>query len=147
MSDQISAILDTNVWIAGLVFPRSMGSEILKLAERKRFQLWLPRVVRAEIEEVLKRDFPGFQGDITAAFGFAKELPTLPGTEHLAQVLQVVQDPKDAPILATVLEHEPDFFVTADIDHLHTLSVKKLLESRNIRLKTPYGFLKVLGKR
>jgi len=56
-------------------------------------------------------------------------------------------DKKDAPILASVLEARPDYFVTADIEHLHTKAIKAFLKSKSIQVKTPYGLLKAYGRR
>ncbi len=56
-------------------------------------------------------------------------------------------DPKDAPLLASVVQAQPDYFVTNDIAHFHTDTIKRLLGERGVKLRTPYGFLRDLGRR
>lgn len=140
-------ILDTNVFIAGLLFPQSMGREILELAEAGQFRLVLPEIVRREIEAVIMRDFPGHWQALGDWLRGTWRGTPLPSARHVQDALRYVTDPKDAPFLASVLLAQPDYFVTNDITHFHTDKIKRLLERRGIKVRTPYGFLRDLGRR
>ncbi|MCS7198656.1 MAG: PIN domain-containing protein [Candidatus Bipolaricaulota bacterium] len=139
--------MDTNVLIAGLLFASGMGREILELAEGGEFVLLLPEVVRREVEAVIARDFPDHLASLGRWLQGAWRVTPMPSVHQVRQALRYVTDPKDAPLLASVLQAQPDYFVTNDIAHFHTALIKRLLRERGIELRTPYGFLKALGRR
>lgn len=144
---QEEVILDTNVLIAGLLFTSSMGREILELAEAGHFVLVLPEVVRREVEAVIARDFPSHLSALAGWLRRAWQVTPLPSLHQIQEALRYVADPKDAPLLASVVQVQPDYFVTNDIAHFHTDKIKRLLVRQGIQLRTPYGFLKDLGRR
>ncbi len=145
--EEVDAVLDTNVLLSGLLFASSMGREILQLAERRRFSLILPEVVCREVEAVVARDFPSHLLLVARWLSGAGLRTPLPSARQVHRALQYVTDPKDAPLLASVLLVQPDYFVTNDIAHFHTDKIKRLLAGRGIQVRTPYGFLRDLGYR
>jgi len=140
-------IIDTNTLVAAIVFPESMGREIIKSAEEDQFLLILPEYIRKEVQEVIKRDFPSFSGSVSKYLSIAHESAKLPSLESIKRCLAYIADEKDAPILASVIEAKPNYFVTADIEHFHTDKIKTFLEEQGTQIRSPYGFLKEYGKR
>lgn len=117
-------IIDTNTLVAAIVFPESMGREIVKLAEEDQFLLILPEYIEKEVQEVISRDFPSFSSSVPKYLSIAHESTELPSLESVKRCLAYIADEKDAPILAAVIEAKPGYFVTADIEHFHTKLIR-----------------------
>lgn len=112
-----TVLIDTNILISGLVFPKGNEHKILKLAEDKAIALILPEFVLDEARVVLARRFPGHEA-LLGAFVSRTEHEVLPSEEIVQSVPFAenrVRDAKDAPVLASVLVAKPDFTVTGDV--------------------------------
>lgn len=116
-------VLDTNVWISGLLLPTSHAGKILKLWKEARFEVVLSSYILGEIGRVLaypkirkrlKWDDAKIQQYLDLLVFFAEMVDV---HEILAHV---EKDPKDSPILSALLTSRADFLISGD-NHLLNL--------------------------
>lgn len=131
-------VLDTNIWISGLLLPNSKAGAIIKSWREGRFNIVVSAFILQEIERVLhypkiaKRlnwDKEKVKNYIELLSFFAESI------ELKAIQVEVLKDPDDSPILATLLESQADWLITGD---------KVLLELKNkYPIITLEDFLKI----
>ena len=110
-------LVDTNILISGLVFPKGNEHKILKLAEGGKIVLILPESVLQEAKIVLARNFHGHE-ELLNTFLSRIEHSVVPWRElrrHLPVCERKVRDKKDAPLLASVIATKPGFTITGDV--------------------------------
>jgi putative PIN family toxin of toxin-antitoxin system len=110
-------LVDTNILISGLVFPKGNEHKILKLAESGKIVLILPESVLQEAKIVLARSFHGHE-ELLNTFLSRIEHSVVPWGElrrHLPVCERKVRDKKDAPLLASLIATKPDFTITGDV--------------------------------
>lgn len=123
---------DTNIPISGMVFA---GAErhLLQVIRSGNHTLVLSEYILQETRDVLRRKFPGKEFMLDVLLETVEvELNPLPSAEKIKEAREVIRDPKDAPILATVIEASPDFFVSGDLD-FHTPEVRRLIKIRTAK--------------
>lgn len=115
-------ILDTNVWISGLLLPNSNAGKILKNWEEARFDVVVSPYILGEIGKVLsypkikKRlqwDESKIQHYLDLLVFFAEVIEVNEISAH------VESDPKDSPILSALITSNADFLVSGDSDLLN----------------------------
>lgn len=117
--------LDTNILISALVFRGQEHSLIQWLQIHLEPILWFP-TLEHEITDVLQRKFATVDIDWTDVFPTGTRMTvTEPPSEHIGQAVEVLRDPKDAPILAAVRFYQTDFLVTGDKDLLVLAQAEK----------------------
>lgn len=133
----VKAVVDTNVFISGLLVKRSLPRKIFILFKEKKFELVISPLIFAEILRTLNK--PKIRKlvsldeckelivflETTATFVFPKER------------ISLSRDPEDNIILECALAGKADKIVTGDID---LLSLKSF---RGISIITPKEFLKL----
>jgi putative PIN family toxin of toxin-antitoxin system len=140
------ATLDTNQFVSGVLFPRSLPSRVLAAWEQDLFVLVLSHPLYTEIATVLAR--PRFREQ------YGLDQRTLVALLHrLANSVEMaapapslpiaVRDPKDEHVLATAIGGSVDFLVTGDADLL-VLANDAALGS--LRIVAPRAFLVALGQ-
>lgn len=114
-------ILDTNVWVSGLLFPHSNAGKILKEWQRARFEIVVFPYLLEEIGRVLaypkikKRlqwDEAKIQNYLDFLMFFAEFIDSKEHSGH------VERDPNDSPILSALINSKADFLVSGDNDLL-----------------------------
>ncbi len=114
-------VLDTNVLLSGLMISESVPGRIVQAWRNAHFELVLSEPMLDEIARVLA--YP----KIRARLHWDKELITnfilllrfkADITEIEATNVAVPADPKDTPVLATLIANEADCLVTGDSDLL-----------------------------
>jgi len=113
------AVLDTNVFVSGLIRSKGPPAAILKALRSKQFTLVSSPPVNEEILEVLNRPYLRDRyglGDRIFDVSFilwevADLVLDLPG-------VQVCRDPDDDKFLATAVSGRADYLVTGDVGHL-----------------------------
>lgn len=134
-------VLDTNVWISGLLWTGS-PHQILRLAEEGRLVVAVSPAIVEEVADALAR--PKFSARVTALRTSVPELVgsllTLAEMYLPSRVIVVVTaDPEDDKILACARAARAGWLVSGD---QHLLAFRQY---RGIRIVTPQMFLKDWG--
>jgi len=110
--------LDTNVLISGLLF-RGNEALLLELAGQGLVKLVISRKVIEEARGAFQEKWPA-RLHVLERFlsGVEYEISPQPTGAEVEASAQLVRDPKDAPILASILLAKPDFALTGDKDLL-----------------------------
>jgi putative PIN family toxin of toxin-antitoxin system len=137
MAGKPRAVLDTNVFISGLINPRGFPAAILKALRARRFTLLSSPPVNEEIIEVLNRprirDRYGLGDRIFDISFILWEVAEL--VIDLPEV-KVCSDPDDDKFLATAAGGRADYLVTGDVgDLLH------LREYKGVTIISPRDFI------
>lgn len=119
-------VLDSNVFISGLMLPQSTPGKILAAWSSRQFELVLSEPMLSEISRVLS--YP----KIRRRIGWSDEkissyISLLRFEAHIVSIegidADVPGDPDDSPILATLVASKADCLVSGD-DHLLCLAGK-----------------------
>ncbi|MBS1249217.1 MAG: hypothetical protein MAG431_00792 [Chloroflexi bacterium] len=78
---------------------------------------------------------------------FAKHFLPWPSPTEIQNILPVVTDIEDAPIIAGALVAQPDIVLSNDFQAFHTPQMKAIWEERDISVESLYGLLCVFGLR
>jgi len=117
----VRVVLDTNIWVSGLLLPSSNAGRILKGWNEARFEVILSSYILEEIGKVLsypkikKRlqwDEPKIQHYLDLLVFFAEMVDVNELSAH------VETDPKDSPILSALITSNADFLISGDSDLL-----------------------------
>ena len=115
-------VLDTNIWISGLLLPKSNAGKILKEWNEVKFEIILSPYILEEIGKVLaypkikkrlKWDDAKIQHYLDLLVFFAEMVDVSEISEH------VEADPKDSPILSALITSNADFLISGDSDLLN----------------------------
>ncbi len=122
MAGKPRAVLDTNVFVSGLISPKGPSAAILRALRSKRFILVSSPPINEEIIEVLNRpyirDRYGLGDRIFDVSFILWEIAEL--VIDLPDV-RVSSDPDDDKFLATADAGRADYLVTGDVGHLLNL--------------------------
>jgi putative PIN family toxin of toxin-antitoxin system len=134
------AVLDTNVFVSGLINPKGVPAAILTALPSERFTLVSSPPINEEIIEVLNRphlrDRYGLGGrifDVAFILWELAELVTNPSE------VKVCSDPDDDKFLAAAVGGRADYLVTGDVGDLLSLHSYK-----NVTIISPREFASVL---
>jgi uncharacterized protein len=111
--------IDTNTLLSGLVFPKGNERQLLRLAQKGRVRLVISEAVLLEAGDVIGRKWPEVAGELDELLETIDWEPVdYPPGRVVLSAAGIVRDPKDAPILATILLSKPDYAITGDNDLL-----------------------------
>jgi putative PIN family toxin of toxin-antitoxin system len=137
-------VLDTNVWVAGLIVPSSPPGRVLDAVRRRELEPVVSWELAEELVAVLRRPemrrygvTEGDVDDVVALLG-----PLLPG----ADVAVEVRDPDDAPVVAAAVAGNAAAVVTGDRDLLDDPALRAWLASHGVDLVTPADLLALLDR-
>ena len=137
MAAKPGAVLDTNVFVSGLISPQGYPAAILKALRSGQFTLLSSPPVNEEIIEVLNRphirDRYGLGDRIFDVSFILWEVAEL--VIHLPDV-KVCSDPDDDKFLATAVGGKADYLVTGDVGDL-----LRLREFQGIAVVSPREFI------
>ncbi|MFO7952529.1 MAG: putative toxin-antitoxin system toxin component, PIN family [Bacillota bacterium] len=109
-------ILDTNTIMLGMAFTGN-ERELLDAIYRYNETLILSEYLVSETKAILKQKFLGAEKLFDDFLTYLQyEIAPLPSAEKVKEAKDIIRDPKDAVVLATVLEVKPDIFVSGDLD-------------------------------
>lgn len=139
----IRAVIDTNVFVSGVISPKGSPRKILELAKREVFKVVTSLSINHEIFEVLHRDYIynkyGLTEEIIDALAsFLYEGTIL--TEDFYKIHKVKRDPEDNKLIACAVEADAGYIVSGDV---HLLSLKHY---KGIQIVDASSFLKILRK-
>ena len=134
------AVLDTNVFVSGLINPKGVPAAILTALRSERFTLVSSPPINEEIMKVLHRphilDRYGLGGrifDVAFILWELAELVTAPPD------VRVCSDPDDDKFLAAAVGGRADYLVTGDVVDLLSLHTYK-----KVTIISPREFASVL---
>lgn len=114
----VRVVLDTNVLVSGLAYPRSIPGRILEAWREGSVEVVLSRYILDEMVRVLPRLgrirlTPAEIRDLADSFLFLAEI-----VEPIAAPEAGLRDPTDQPVLGTLRAAQADYLVTGDKDLL-----------------------------
>ncbi len=138
----LRVVVDTNVWVSGLIIPDGPPGRVLQALRNHRFELVASWAVAEELADVLRRPrirrYEIEQRDIEDVFRLlAPALPT-------ADLDVPIRDPDDAPIVAASLAGGADVIVTGDADLLADTELRAWLSARGVTAMRPTELLALL---
>lgn len=116
----IRAVIDTNIFVSGVISSKGAPRNILALARKEKFKIVTSISINKEILEVLHRDYIYNKYGLTEAIvddiaSFLYEGTSL--YEDSYTVSKVKKDPADNKFIGCAVEGEADYIVSGD-DHL-----------------------------
>ncbi len=109
-------VLDSNVWLAALLFPGGACDELLSCLRAGQAQLFLSPPLLDEVGRVLRRKF---DFGVEQARAVLKEMRSMAHiVEPTLQVAAVAHDEADNRVLECALAARADLIVTGDTKHL-----------------------------
>lgn len=140
MADKPRAVLDTNIFVSGLISPQGFPGVILKALRSKRFTLLSSQPINEEIIEVLNRprirDRYGLGDRIFDVSFILWEVAEL--VIDLPEV-RACSDPDDDKFLAAAVGGRADYLVSGDIGHL-----LRLREYKGVAIVSAKEFASIL---
>lgn len=137
-------VIDTNLFISGLILKRGFPRELYLSWRRGNFQLLISPYQKKEIARVLKR--PVFslkydlaQSEIDSLFAAISSQAEV--SRKRSPVAIAIRDPKDEAILSNAVAGRADYLVTGDQDFLAIASNRQL---GKLKIVTARDFLRVL---
>ena len=109
-------MLDSNILISGIVFS---GNErkLINTIYSKSLILVLNEHIEIEVKSVILKKFPKQNSILRNLLDLMiVEYTAIPSVDMVKDAKQLIRDPKDAIILASAINAQPDIFVTGDLD-------------------------------
>lgn len=135
----LRAVVDTNVWVSGLIIPGGAPGAVLELVRTGRIEVVASWALVEELLDVLKRPklrryriAPADADDLLALL-----TPLLPSMD----VRVPVRDPDDAPVVAAALSGRADAIITGDADFTADTELIRWLERHGVETLTPRAAL------
>ncbi|MFB3920636.1 MAG: putative toxin-antitoxin system toxin component, PIN family [Terriglobia bacterium] len=140
MAVKLRAVLDTNVFVSGLINPQGAPAAILRALRSKRFTLISSPPINEEIIEVLSRP------SIRDRYGLGERIFDVSFILwELAElvidlpVVRVCSDPDDDKFLATADAGRAEYLVSGDVGDL-----LRLHQYRDVAIISPRQFISLL---
>lgn len=142
MKDKIRAVVDTNIFVSGVISPNGSPGKVLVAAKENKFILVTSNKINEEVLNVLHRSSIYEKYSLTddivdgiCALLFEGSMIT----EGKICVSAILSDPKDDMFLAAALEGKADYIISGD-SHLLNLGCYQ-----NIEIITAKRFLNILS--
>lgn len=130
------AVVDTNIFVSGLITKAGYSSQLIKQLEIDSFTLVISHSLRLELEEVLRRTkFSEFlkEKEIVAFLRLIDVTSTV--VSPISTLPVKLRDPKDERVLATALGGKAEYLVTGDEDLLIVKNDPKLAPLEIVTVK------------
>lgn len=141
---KIKAVLDTNIFVSGIISSKGSPRKVLELARKEVFKVVTSASINHEIIEVLHRDYIytkySLNEDIIddiATFLYEGTLLV----EDTFKISIIEKDPSDNKFINCAVEGEADYIVSGDS---HLLSLKNY---KAIKILDANSFFKILETR
>ena len=142
MAVKIKVVLDTNIFVSGLINHRGLPGKILKSLKDSEFILVTSPAINQEILEVLNRPSLRDKYDLSKhLFDIAFLLTEVAEIVLDIPEIKVSKDPDDNKFLSTAFAGRAKYLVSGDIKDL-----LELKEYKGIPIVTPQQFLNALHK-
>lgn len=142
MPKKVTAVLDTNVFISGLLSPKGIPGLILYRFRQHNFKIYTSRTQIKEIQNVLKRSslkraLP--KGTTTEVLKFFVRFKKLTNIYNPPVLKWDFSDPNDHFLLDLAVYSKADFLITGD------KALRSLLFVENCSIVSPLEFIKRLA--
>jgi putative PIN family toxin of toxin-antitoxin system len=142
----LRAVIDTNIWVSGLLIPHGAPAQVRTLYLQGAFTLVTSEPLNWELIEVLSRPrimqryhvTPDEIGALHAFISRWSYMVEIPGE------LEICRDPKDNMVIETAVHGAADVVVTGDDDLLKMPEVIEYLSASGIQVVTARQFLQLL---
>lgn len=114
-------VLDTNIWISGLLLPKSLAGTVIKKWQEAHLTVVTSKPLLNEIAQVLAypKIFKRLQWDKNTIERYIEYLHFFTEVVPISHInVKVPTDPADSIILATLLASNANYLVTGDQDLL-----------------------------
>jgi putative PIN family toxin of toxin-antitoxin system len=144
------AVLDTNLLVRLLIWPRGLSGELLNALTERAYRLVTSEPLLEELAEVLsyprlQRYGPFADQDIQRVLAVLRRLAIVaPGA--YSDLEKVPADVKDNIVAACALEAGVDYIVTDDRRHLLPLKVIRCSGFDPVQVVRPGDFLRILKR-
>ncbi len=131
-------VLDTNIFISGLFFPKSNAGRLINLCLKEKFELCLSEEMIQEIEKVLfypkiRKRLKMTDSEIENYCSLLKFFSHLSDIKNIKSA--VPKDRNDDHVLATLLASDANYLITGDEDLLSLRESYKIISLRDFMKK------------
>jgi uncharacterized protein len=140
-SPKLRVMVDTNVLLSGIVWPR-WNYEILQCARRHEIELVLCPFIIEQAYRNIEKYFPDslqYLGEVLALCEY-QEVPD-PTPDEVAANAKLMRDPTDIPIALAAINAQVDYFLTADKDFTDRTAENQALHEK-LQIMLPGTFLR-----
>jgi putative PIN family toxin of toxin-antitoxin system len=140
---KIKAVIDTNLFVSGLISSKGSPRKILELAKKEVFKVATSVPINREILEVLHRDYIYFKYGLNEDIIDDIAIFLYEGTQLTNDTFKfsvIKKDPADNKFISCAIEVEADYIISGD-EHLLNLKHYK-----GIQIVNAFSFLKILEK-
>jgi putative PIN family toxin of toxin-antitoxin system len=144
MQTKLRGVLDTNLFVSGLISPAGTPNRLISLWEQDRIILLTSSELISEVEDVVNRDYIKRKYQLTEQRIDVLITSLRQATESVTPLTPLPihsRDPKDDKLLALALGGCADYLITGDNDLL-VLNGDPAIE--NLRIVTATAFLQLL---
>ena len=118
----MKVVLDTNIYLSGLAFPKSIPRKVLELAKARKFKVFCSKFILEEIKKNLMVKF-GYSESLSGRF--IEEILKFTRIIVPKVKLQIIKEKAaDNRILEVALTSRADFLISGDKKHI--LPLKKI---------------------
>ena len=112
-------VLDTNVWLSALLFPRGTCDHLLKELRGRRVSLWTSEVLLGEVSNVLRRKFNYAAHEADQVIEGIRAMAAIIDPGMRVDVIK--QDEADNRVLECAVASEADRIISGDTRDLQPL--------------------------
>ena len=112
-------VLDTNVWLSALLFPRGTCDQLLKALRSRRVSLWTSAVLLEEARGILCHKFDHTAHEAERVIDTIRAMATL--IEPTERLDVVKRDPPDNRVLECAVAAQADRIISGDTRDLQPL--------------------------
>lgn len=141
----LRVVIDTNIWVSGLILPDSLPGAVLEAVRLRRLVPVMSWAMARELVDVLRRPSirrygitEGDVEDILVVLG-----PLLPDVDIEVEI----RDPDDRPVIAAAITGHADAIATGDRDILGDDTLREWLRQRGVSVVTAAELLARLRER
>ena len=143
----MNAVIDTNVWISGLINRNGMPARVLDAYRDLRFTVVTSEPLLEELVEVLRRPkivrkYGVTDEDVQALQELLRRLAVVVPIHH---TVRVCRDPDDNVVIETAERGQAQFLVSGDADLWEAEEVQAYLRDQRIHVLTPKEFVDKIG--
>jgi len=129
----MKVVLDTNIYISGLLWPKSLPGTVLELAKAEKIDVYISPFIIVEIEKVLIAKFH-FEAQATGML--VGEIVKFAKIVETEKELKIIKDKDDNRVLECALVVKADFLISGDKKHILPLK-----QFRGIKIISAREFL------